>query len=149
MLGNFSCFCCRLLTFFQNKLFQKVLSGILSECQMVWNKIRTDRMSVLILFQTVCKGYKQMKRYVNSQTTKGHYIVALIIKLIIETSIVSDLYEAPALCHKPYLGPVIKLVVDSCVHSLGFLRFFFLCLSLFVSLGHFLNQVPVKNITIM
>ena len=25
MLGNFSCFCCRLLTFFQNKIFQNIL----------------------------------------------------------------------------------------------------------------------------
>ena len=42
MLGNFSCFSCRLLTFFQNLLFQKILSGILSECQTVWIQIRTD-----------------------------------------------------------------------------------------------------------
>ena len=82
--------------------------------------------------------------YPHKITAKGHYIVAPIIKLTIETSIVSDLYEAPVLCHKPYLGPVIKLVVDSCVHSLGFLRFFFLCLSRFASLDHFLTQVPVK-----
>ena len=27
MLGNFTCFCCRLLTSFQNCLFQKMLSG--------------------------------------------------------------------------------------------------------------------------
>ena len=43
MLGNFSCFCGRLLTF--SKLtFSKDsnLSGTLSECQMVWIQIRID-----------------------------------------------------------------------------------------------------------
>ena len=45
--------------FFQNKLFQNILSGTLSECQIVWIQIRTDRMSVLIWVQTVCKGYQQ------------------------------------------------------------------------------------------
>ena len=29
-LGNFSCFCCRLLTFFQNLLFKKIHSGKIS-----------------------------------------------------------------------------------------------------------------------
>ena len=58
MLGNFSCLCCRLLTF-QNYFFQKILSGALSECQMVWIQIRTDILSVLIWVQTVCKSYQQ------------------------------------------------------------------------------------------
>ena len=31
-----------LLIFFQNGLFRKILSGILSECQTVWIQIRTD-----------------------------------------------------------------------------------------------------------
>ena len=35
MLGNFSCFCCRLLTFFKI-LFRKFRSETLSECQTVW-----------------------------------------------------------------------------------------------------------------
>ena len=74
------------------------------------------------------KVISRRQRYINSQTDQSASllqrditVMALIIKLIIETFIVSDLYEAPVLCHKPYLGPVIKLVVDSCVHSLGFL----------------------------
>ena len=58
MLGNFSCLCCRLLTFFKVNF----LSGTLSECQTVWIQIRTNIMSVLIWIQTVCK--------VNQQTTK-------------------------------------------------------------------------------
>ena len=38
-----SCFYCRLLTVFKLQLFQKILSGTLSECQMVCIQIRTDR----------------------------------------------------------------------------------------------------------
>ena len=33
MIGIFSCFFCRLLTFFPNHIFRKILSGIPSECQ--------------------------------------------------------------------------------------------------------------------
>ena len=33
--------------FFQKKLFQKILSGTLSECQMVWIHIKTGILSVL------------------------------------------------------------------------------------------------------
>ena len=35
MLGDFSSFCCCLLTFLQNQLFPKFLSGTLSECETV------------------------------------------------------------------------------------------------------------------
>ena len=45
--------------FFFHLLFQKILSGSLSECQMVWIQIRTDILSVLIWVQTVCKCYQQ------------------------------------------------------------------------------------------
>ena len=48
--------------FFQNLLFQKKISGSLSECQMVWIQIRTNILAVLIWVQTVCEG--------NQQTTK-------------------------------------------------------------------------------
>ena len=60
MLGNFSCFSCRLLTFFKINFFQKFLSGTLSECETLLIQIRTDYLSVLIWFQTVYKGYQQM-----------------------------------------------------------------------------------------
>ena len=41
MLGNFSCFCCRLLTFFTISFFtKKNLSGTLSENQTNWIRIR-------------------------------------------------------------------------------------------------------------
>ena len=45
--------------FFQNELYQKIISRTLSECQMVWIQTRTDFLSVLIWVQTVCKGYQQ------------------------------------------------------------------------------------------
>ena len=45
MLGNFSCFWCRLLTFFKTNFFEKILSVTLSKCQTVWIHIRTDVLS--------------------------------------------------------------------------------------------------------
>ena len=45
--------------FFQNKLFRKILSGILLECQTVWIQIRPDVLLGLIWVQTVCKSYQQ------------------------------------------------------------------------------------------
>ena len=45
---------------FQNQLFRKILSGIWSECQIVWIQIRPDKMPGLIWIQTVCKSYQQM-----------------------------------------------------------------------------------------
>ena len=53
--------------FFQNLLFQKILSGTLSECQMVWIQIRTYMLLVLILVKTVCKGYQQTTKVAASQ----------------------------------------------------------------------------------
>ena len=52
MLGNFSCLCHRLLTFFKLTFSQKN-SGTPSMCQTVWI------LSVLIGVQTVCKDYQQ------------------------------------------------------------------------------------------
>ena len=52
-------FCQLLISFFQNQLFRKILSGILSECQTVWIQIRPNILLSLILVQTVCKGYQQ------------------------------------------------------------------------------------------
>ena len=46
MPSSFSCFCCRLLTFFKINFFEKTLAGIPSECQTVWIQIRTDILSV-------------------------------------------------------------------------------------------------------
>ena len=44
---------------FQNQLFRKILSGIQSECQIVWIQIWPDVLSGLIWVQTVCKSYQQ------------------------------------------------------------------------------------------
>ena len=55
MLGNFSCFPCRLLTFFfKINFFKKMCTT-----QTVRIQIRTDVLLILIWVQTVCKGYQQ------------------------------------------------------------------------------------------
>ena len=61
MLGNFSCFCCHLLSadLFQNQLFKKILSGTLSEHQTV--------LSVLIWVQIICKSYLEMTKVAPSK----------------------------------------------------------------------------------
>ena len=56
LLGNFSCFFLSSANIFQKLLFWKILSGIPSECQAIWNQIRPDVLSGLIWVQTVCKG---------------------------------------------------------------------------------------------
>ena len=48
MLGNFSCFCCRLLTFFKIHFLEKNLSGTLSKRQAVVIQIRIDRVKTLL-----------------------------------------------------------------------------------------------------
>ena len=58
LLGNFSYFFVVCL-YVQNQLFQKILLGIPSVCQTVWNQISPDKMSGLIWVQTVCKVYQQ------------------------------------------------------------------------------------------
>ena len=50
---------CRLLIFFQNHFFLKILSGIPSECPPNWIQIRPDILSDLIWDQSVCKCYEQ------------------------------------------------------------------------------------------
>ena len=44
---------------------QKILSGMQSECQMVWIQIRNNILSFLIWVQTVRKGYQQTSRHHN------------------------------------------------------------------------------------
>ena len=46
-------------SFFSILTFSKMLTGTLSECQMVWIQIRNDILSVLIWVQTVCIGHRQ------------------------------------------------------------------------------------------
>ena len=61
--------------FFQNQPFRKIISGILSECQTVWTQIRTDKMSVLIWVQTICKDYQQAAR---KELTANIYILNVV-----------------------------------------------------------------------
>ena len=57
--------------FFQNHLFQNILSGISPECQAVWIQIRPDILSGLICIQTVCNGYQQTTLVVKELTVYG------------------------------------------------------------------------------
>ena len=61
--------------FFQNQLFQKILSVIPSECQTDWIQIRPDILSGLIWLQTVCKSYQQTTLQFSS--IKGKYGMSL------------------------------------------------------------------------
>ena len=64
MLDNFACFFCRLLMSFKiNFSKNSFMIGTLSEYQMAWiqirtNRIRTNILLVLIWVETVCKGYQ-------------------------------------------------------------------------------------------
>ena len=63
MLGSFPSLFLSSADIFQNELFQKILSETLSECQTVWIQIRPDRMSGLVLVQTVCQNYQQTTKF--------------------------------------------------------------------------------------
>ena len=54
---------CRLLTFFQNLPFQKILSGTVPVCQTVWIPIRPDVLSGLIWVYSVCKNQQQTTKF--------------------------------------------------------------------------------------
>ena len=58
MLGNFSSFWCRLLTFFKINFFKKNFRNTI-RCQTIWSRSKTNVLWVLIWVQTVCKGYQQ------------------------------------------------------------------------------------------
>ena len=63
--------------FFQNYLSQKILSGTLSECQIVWIQSRMDLLSVLIWVQTVCKGYQHYDKIAAGKESVKASIAAL------------------------------------------------------------------------
>ena len=50
---------CRLLIFFKTNFYEKILSGIPSECQTDWILIRPKILSGLTWVQSVCKCYEQ------------------------------------------------------------------------------------------
>ena len=55
----FQVFFCRLLIFFLNHIYRKILLGIPSECQTVWIQIRPDALLGQIWVQSVCKSCQQ------------------------------------------------------------------------------------------
>ena len=60
--------------FFQNSLFQKILSRTLLGCQTAWIQIRTDVSSVQIWIQTDCKCYQQTTKVAASRR-RGNLVV--------------------------------------------------------------------------
>ena len=53
--------------FFKINFFEKILSGMPSECQTVWIQIRPNNLLGLTWFHTVCKGYKQTTKLAASK----------------------------------------------------------------------------------
>ena len=94
MLGNFSCFCCRLLIFFKNKLFQINLLGTLSECQTGWIQIRNrhfwsnlfakfiSRQQQSPLARKALKSWKKESLYLTKLTNSISVIKKMLIKLL-------------------------------------------------------------------
>ena len=66
MLGNFSNFYCRLLTFFKINIFKKFFQ----EHYQSVNSLESDQVNILLVLiwvQTVCKGYQQMTKLAASK----------------------------------------------------------------------------------
>ena len=81
MLGNFLCYCLALLTFF----FKIKIFKALSQCQMVWNQIRNDILSVVILAQLFAKVISRRQKVENSKDTvkySSHKHTYLLLRLI-------------------------------------------------------------------
>ena len=84
MLGNFSCFYFRPLTFFKIKFLKINHPGPPSECQTVWIQIKIDILLVFIWFSNFfAKGYCQttklstgMQRVITGKYFSVQYIVS-------------------------------------------------------------------------
>ena len=83
MLGNCSCFCFRLLTFFKIKFLIINHPGPPSECQTVWIQIKTDAHWSSSGFKLFAKGYWQttklstgMQRVITGKYFSVQYIVS-------------------------------------------------------------------------
>ena len=59
MLGNFSCFCCRLLTFFKTNVFKRFFQEHYQSVKQFGSRSGMTFCPVLIWVQTVCKGNQQ------------------------------------------------------------------------------------------
>ena len=93
-------------------IFQKVLTGRLSKYQMISIQIKTVRMSVLILVQTVSNGYQATTKVAASEEsvnslqvctlTSRNILFVLVGKmLIIQSQKISKKYQNCTKFHKP------------------------------------------------
>ena len=89
--------------FFQNHLFQKIISGISSGCQTVWIMIRPDVLSGLICVQTVYKGYQQTTlvcREVKGDSMYMYHYLMGLANCIANTSEGGPLFICPEIAVK-------------------------------------------------
>ena len=66
--------------FFKINFFEKILSGLPSECQTDWIEIRPDALSGLIWVQSVCKGFEQTTLVGNALSRDYSEIVSRLLK---------------------------------------------------------------------
>ena len=83
MMGKFSCFCCRLLTFSKINFFKKFFQNTNSECQMVSIQIRTN---------VVCPELDPNCLHCLSADDKSRHSLLLKHKYILVLKIVSAAY---------------------------------------------------------
>ena len=106
MLGNFSCFCCHLLTFFKVNFSKNSFWNTISVSNILI-QIWTDYLLVLIWVQTVCIGYQQtttftarMQRVKEGATPFSKYLhpISIIrIEKIFSEFVLGDTFPKPTL----------------------------------------------------
>ena len=82
--------------------FQNILLGKLSECQIVWIQIKTNKMSVLIRIQTVCNSFRQTTKIAASKerVNSGNKTIPVwFLKVLIDFWLT---VKAATLIFKPY-----------------------------------------------
>ena len=84
MLGNFSWICS----------FQKIISGLSSECQTVWIQIRPYILWSLIWVQTVCKKYQ-----ITEAPPAGKELTKRYIVLIYPLNVSSSKIKCNCICY--------------------------------------------------
>ena len=88
--------------------FQNILLGKLSECQIVWIQIKTNKMSVLIRIQTVCNSFRQTTKIAASKerVNSGNKTIPVwFLKVLIDFSLT---VKAATLVFKPGRGSAIS-----------------------------------------
>ena len=99
--------------FFQNLFFDKILSGIPSECQTVWTQIRPNDSSDLIWVQSVCQS-NQQTTLVDKELRHSSHIMSPI-----KGNISSQKINTNSKKQSRVMGKLVFLVSDQFLHKLG------------------------------